>query len=338
MTTTPARRARRKTTGRHSPAKRIAEVRALIDSSGGVTVYEISERLGVSVRSAIRYVRALEESGEPLYEDWDGRRKVWRLMPSARHGTIQLSTSQMVSLFLSRRVFDFLEGTGIKEDLDEVFQRLEASLKRKDFVAARNLGCKLFDVNEAPHEYRGRIENVNDIITALIREEQLEVRHASVSRARRLFRIDPYSLLVYKKGLYLAGYSHRHEEIRKFALDDFREVEWKKGAGFAYPADYHPSQLVEGAFGMITGPRTAVRIFFDKEVERFLRRRRWHPSQRIRRTNGGIEMSMEVAGTLELKSWVLGFGDKAEVLEPVSLREEIAQELDRASSRYTRKT
>jgi len=46
-------------------------------------------------------------------------------------------------------VFDFLEGTGFKEDLDDVFGRLEATLKRKDFLAVRNLDRKIFDVNEA---------------------------------------------------------------------------------------------------------------------------------------------------------------------------------------------
>ena len=50
-----------------------------------------------------------------------GRRKVWRIMPTARRQTISLSTSQMVALFLSRRVFDFLAGTGFQEDLDDVF-------------------------------------------------------------------------------------------------------------------------------------------------------------------------------------------------------------------------
>lgn len=323
-----------KTTGRHSPARRIEDVRSLIETTGGATIYDIAERLGCSVRSAHRYLRSLEETGEPLYEDKDGRRKVWRIMPSGRRDVVQLSTSQMVALFLSRRVFDFLDGTGFKEDLDEVFQRLEASLKKKDFAAARNLDRKVFDVNEAPHIYEGRIEDVNDIVTALIREEQLSVRHGSISRAQRTFLLDPYTLLVYKKGLYLAGFSHHHQGIRTFSLDGFREMEWLRGQGFEYPDDYHPAQLVEGAFGLFTGPRTGVRVWFDQKVSRFVRRRRWHPSQQIYKVEGGIELTMEVAGTIELVSWILGFGDQAEVLEPASLRDQVAGELARAAARY----
>jgi predicted DNA-binding transcriptional regulator YafY len=333
-----ARNARRKPmsspVARYAPARRLHEVKALLNSSGGVTLYDIADRFSVSVRTAIRYLRALEAAGEPLYEETNGRRKVWRLMPSARHQTITLTTSQMVSLYLSRRVFDFLTGTGFKEDLDEVFERLEATLRRKDFTAARNLELKIFDVNEAPHLYADRIEHVNDIMTALLREDRLRVAHGSVSRYQKQFLLDPYTLLVYKKGLYLAGFSHHHQGVRTFSLDGFRHVEWLKGEKFEYPADYQPSKLAEGAFGLILGPRTRVRIFFDDKVARFVRRRQWHPTQEIKRVDGGIELTMEVCGTVELASWVLGFGDQAEVIEPEIMREQLAAELERAAARY----
>lgn len=321
--------------GRYSPTRRFEEVRALLNTTGGATVYDIAERCGISTRTAIRYLRALENSGERLYDETEGNKKVWRLMPSAREGNLTLTTSQMVSLFLSRRVFDFLEGTGFKEDLDEIFHQLEAHLKRKDFTAVKNLDRKLFDVNEAPFFYEGRIEDVNDIITALIREERISATHNSVGRGAKTFILDPYSLLVYKKGLYIAGYSHHHNNVRTFGLDGFRSVDWLKNDKFEYPADFQPEKLVEGSFGLFTAPvRTQVRVFFDDKVAKYVRRRQWHPTQAIEKVNGGIVLSLQVTGTLELMSWVLGFGEKAEILEPESLRAEVARVVETAAKRY----
>jgi predicted DNA-binding transcriptional regulator YafY len=319
---------------RYAPARRLQAVRALLNSTGGATIYDIAERLGVHVRTAIRYLRALEDAGEPLFEDLDGKKKVWRLRAAARDTSITLSASQMMALFLSRRVFDFLAGTGFKEDLDEVFQRLETTLKKKTFVAARNLDRKIVDVNEAPHRYEGRLEHVDDIMTALLNEERLRVRHGSVARYAKEFVLEPYTLVVYKKGLYLAGFSHHHRGIRTFSLDGFREVAWQKGDRFEYPADYQPAQLYEGAFGLIGGPRTLVRVFFTEKVARFVKRRLWHPTQQVHAVDGGIELTMEVAGTVELTTWVLGFGDQAVVREPESLRDAIAAELERALAAY----
>lgn len=321
---------------RYAPARRLHQLKALLNSSGGVTVYDIAERLRISVKTGTRYLKALEAAGEPLYEETVARRKVWRLRTSARHETITLTTSQMIALFLSGRVFDFLKGTGFKEDLDDIFTRLESTLKRKDFVAARNLDRKIFDVNEAPHIYAERLEDVNDITTALIREERLRVRHTSVSSAKKQFVVEPYTLLIYKKGLYLVANSPHHGAHRTFALDGFRSVEWLKGDRFEYPSDYHPSQTAQGAFGLIRGELQRVRIFFDGGVARYVRRRRWHPTQHIRNVAGWIELTMDVAGIVEVTNWVLGFGDKAEVLEPVKLREDVAAELRRAAGRYAK--
>ena len=239
---------------RYAPARRLAEVRGLLNSGEGASVYDIAERFGVSVRTAIRYIRALQVAGEPLYEEVEGRRKVWRLMASARQQTVTLTTAQMVALFLSRRVFDFLAGTGFKEDLDDLFGKLEAQLRRKDFAAARNLDRKVFDVNEARHLYEGRIEDVNDIVTALLREERLRVTHQSVSGGKKTFVLEPYTLMVYKKGLYLVGRSAGHAgAIRTFALDAFREVEWLRGDKFDYPAGLPPGAGHRG--GVRVDPR-----------------------------------------------------------------------------------
>jgi proteasome accessory factor B len=320
---------------RYAPAARLHEVRALLDAAEGVSIYDIAERFGQSTRTALRYVQALQRAGEPLYEEMVGRRKVWRILPTARRQTITLSTSQMVALFLSRRVFDFLAGTGFREDLDDVFRKLEATLRRKDSLAVRNLEHKVFDVNEARHLYEGRIEDVNDIITALLREERLRVTHEGVSGGRKTFVLEPYTLLVYKKGLYLAGMSHHHGEIRTFALDGFREVEWRRGDRFAYPAGFRPAQLTEGAFGLIRGERVRARIRFEAKVARYVQRRQWHETQRFERGPGGaVEMTMDLHGTVEVVSWVLGFGENAEVLEPASLREAVARELASALRRY----
>ncbi len=240
---------------RYAPARRLHELTTLLNSTGGLTVYDIADRLNTSVRTAIRYLRALERAGEPLSEDKDGRRKVWRIRPSARYESIRLTMSQMVALFLSRRVFDFLAGTGFKEDLDDVFARIEATLKRKDFANVRNLDRKIYDVNEAPHIYNERLEDVNDMTTALLREERLRVRHDSVCKGKTSFVIEPYTLLIYKKGVYLVANSHYHQAIRTFALDGFRTVDWLRHDRFEYPADYHPSQISEGSFGLFGGKR-----------------------------------------------------------------------------------
>src|SRR4029078_3276633 len=154
-------------------------------------------------------------------------------------------------------------------------------------------------------------------MTALLREDRLRVTHEGVSGGRKTFILEPYTLLVYKKGLYLAGFSQHHQAIRTFALDGFREVEWRRGERLAYPGDYRPEQLTEGAFGLIRGEPTRVRIRFHEKVARYVQPRQWPPSQIFPRVpGGGVDMTLYVRGTFELVSWVLRSGDRPEMVEP----------------------
>ncbi len=320
------------TSERYGPAQRLHQLKTILGATGGVTVYDIAERFGVSVRTAIRYLRALELAGEPLTEETVGKRKVWRLHPGSRRETVSLTLQQMVTLFLSRRVFDFLQGTGFAESLDEIFEKLEATLRRREYDT-KNLERKLFDVNEAPHLYEGRMEHVDDIVTALLREQRLLITHDRMGKEP--FAFEPYTLLVYKKGLYLVGFSHLHQAVRTFALDSIRDAEWLRGETFEYPKDYHPSRVVEGNFGLFGGgERTRVRLLFAQRVARYVERRQWHPTQELTKTDRGLELTMQVTGTTELKTWVLGWGDQVEVLEPESLRDEVAAEHERAAAKY----
>src|SRR5262249_34532069 len=109
---------------------------------------------------------------------------------------------------------------------------------------------------------------------------------------------------------------------------------WKKGDPFDYPEDYDPAKLVEGSFGLFTGQAAEVRVFFDDKVARYVRRRQWHPTQAIEKVNGGIVLTLQVAGTVELMSWVLGFGERAEILAPDSLRAEMKRVVELAAKRY----
>ena len=69
-----------------------------------------------------------------------------------------------------------------------------------------------------------------------------------------------------------------------------------------------------------------MRIRFDDKVARYVQRRKWHPTQRFRRVAGGVEMTMDVRGTTEVVSWVLGFGNKARVVQPGALRAAVERE------------
>ena len=61
----------------------------------------------------------------------------------------------------------------------------------------------------------------------------------------------------------------------------------------------------------------------------------WHRSQRLTELpDGGIEMTVSVAGIIEIRPWILSWGDAVEVLAPEELRASVSEAVRRAAARY----
>jgi len=83
------------------------------------------------------------------------------------------------------------------------------------------------------------------------------------------------------------------------------------------------------------GEPTAVKVRFGPEAARYVQESRWHASQRLTAlADGGVLAEFRVSGTEEIKGWVLSFGAKAVVVEPESLRRQIACELQTLAAAY----
>jgi predicted DNA-binding transcriptional regulator YafY len=315
-----------------TPSQRRDELRVLL-RSGWQPLTAIMERLQISRATAFRRIRELSETDGLEFRE-EARLSYWRLPPARGQAyALNITTSEMVSLAFVKNALGFLAGTGIKEDLDALTARFSHALKSSDYAHWKNLDRKLFDVNEGAYDYageNGKLDVVNDVVTALLREERI----TCTSSDGRSMKIDPYTLVLYKKGLYVLGYSHAHEEVRHFGLDKIVDVERVAADRFEYPAHFSAKTHMSGPFGIIRGARELVVVWFAKSVAHYVKRRIWHASQAFRGIEDGIEMTLEPEGTKEMVSWVLSFGGKAEVIAPKGLREQVALEAREAVARY----
>ena len=100
---------------------------------------------------------------------------------------------------------------------------------------------------------------------------------------------------------------------------------------FTIPPGFSLEIYLRHSFGMFTEELVRVKVRFHKSLTRYLLERRWHPSQKNKKLkDGSLEIAFEVAGTKEIKTWILGFGSLAKVVEPVSLVTEIKDDLERS--------
>ena len=103
------------------------------------------------------------------------------------------------------------------------------------------------------------------------------------------------------------------------------------------PPGFSLARYLKHSFGMFTEDLVRVKVRFHKSLTRYLLERRWHPSQKNRKLkDGSLELAFEVAGTKEIKTWIMGFGSLAKVLEPTSLVKEIKGDLGKSLKSYAK--
>lgn len=167
---------------------------------------------------------------------------------------------------------------------------------------------------------------------------RLSYRSAGKSRPKEII-IEPYFLEPSAAGFatYIIGYSRTHQQMRTLKVERIVSAD-KLPETFDIPDNVDLDALLGSAWGIIWGEGTLVRIRFAPDVAWRVRESRWHPTQDIETTaDGGVIMSVTVATTMEIGRWVREWGDKAEVLEPLTLREELRDEAIRLARQYTAK-
>ncbi|MGH9322502.1 MAG: helix-turn-helix transcriptional regulator [Vicinamibacteria bacterium] len=301
----------------------------LLESPKGCTLGELQITLGCSRRTVMRDLQGLQEAGLPIYDERDGREKRWKFVDGfTRQLPPPFTLSEIMALYFARALSKPLKGTPVHDPLDAAFRKI-GSLLPPETKAMLDRLEKGFVSRTGPYkDYRRHRELLELVTRAQNQGRVLAVRYRSYARQETTERrISPYRLCYFRGGLYVIGHDDRRGEVRTFALERIQKAE-ATSERFQVPASFDFETYMESALGIFRGPEIRLRIAFRGTSAPAILERQWHPSQRIEsRRDGTVVLSLQVADTLELRRWIMSFGAEAEVLEPVSLRTEIRDEL-----------
>lgn len=302
------------------------------------TITKLAEHLQVTTRTIRRDVNALEAAGFPLYNSGDAGEKYWRLDARSlldalpRNG---LTVPEVCALYSSRALVMAIAEPRVLADLQSALAKIEAALPP---------GMKRFldrlpaVVTAKPAFARARSATQHDIMTRLFQaataQHVVSMRyHSNTSGHEKEYAVHPYRLVYAQNALYLQAFVPAYQELRTFLLDRIRRLSIEKDT-FQRVAEL-PSKPFGKSMGAYSGPTVRVKLRFAAGAAAFIKDRIWHDSQTLRdRTDGSLEMTLNVCDDYALRQWILGFGRAVRVIAPATLAEWTANELDSASEQY----
>ncbi len=312
---------------------RMTRILALLNAHpDGMKPAEIARRVGSSVRTVYRDLKSIEgELGMPLWSE-GGR---WGIEADAFLPPLKLTRSEAMAVVLSARLM-VRYADKYDPDLASAFEKLAAVLPP---ALREHVDRTLDDLSRRPTD-DGFNRHVRLLTQAWAERRVVTLDYAPApyapEAAPRTARVRPYLIepSLQTHALYLVGWDETKDAIRTFKIERIRDIALTPDA---FPA---PGAEIDGMFERawdIIADQAPIEIVlrFAPKVASRVREARWHPGERVaEEADGSLTWRATVAGPIEIRLWILSWGDDVEVIAPVELRADVAATHARAAARY----
>lgn len=316
---------------------RLVRIHSLIKAGFYPNVEGLVEVLEVGRRTVLRDLEYLRDvCRAPLEYDYK-RKGYYYQEQSFELPMLTLTEGEILTLALGLDLLGRYRGTSLEPVLQSLLEKLPLFFPQHISIRAEALQ-QVISFGIEP--LRGKEEKVEDnfrlLSRAILERRRVEMLYYTASRdAYTRRQVDPYHLRHMEGAWYLFAYCHLRREVRIFALDRMDQLSLLEET-FSPPAEFNVQQLLRDAWRLELGgqPRPVV-VRFDREAARYVRGKQWHPSQTMRDLpDGSLLFQIIVGGLGEVTRWLLQFGSHAEVIEPLELRQAVADEIERMADVY----
>jgi len=290
-------------------------------------LYELFERAEAK-RTLQRTLLHIQSSNVPLRIRNGAHGEHYYSLPQAfSYIPVTLSADEVMAAMLLSQFSDLFKGTRIGRDIEGVLEKMEQLCPPDAVRITSSFGTykEVLRVQQPGRvDISSRDEIMRNILEAIVKGNEYKVTYNNVYKKKKSeFLIHPYTLLFHAGSIYLIGYSPKHENWMRLAVQRIMEFEFT-GQRFERQQDFNVEQLLYDAFGIWSEPPVDIKIRFDKVVAPSIQEKIWHHSQKSTRLeDGSLEMSLHVGPSAELIAWILRWGTFAEVLAPQSLRDQV---------------
>lgn len=331
----------------------------------GLTLTQIATELGVSTRTARRYLQRLDQTEFEL-ERLPSRTEnlKWRIKSPDRPRKIGLRRAQVFALLATRHAFEPMKGSALYDEIQLAMRELMTIANRPGrgpnaSIVDTVLEDRFVYLPASPANYRTCTESIDVFYHAVAGLHPVRCTHHRDDGSQQPVVLHPYSLVMYRDAIIVvaAVVATTHVASRSpnprntdpvphsgsasqtlltFALHELRDAKLDESTTFSLPAKFNLKHLYQGHFGLrtVTHPVRIV-VDFDQTAAVFIKNRQIHPSQRISQLrSGGLRLTFRTDITTALIQWIHAFGPHARVIEPARLRTRVIEELRRSLAQY----
>lgn len=304
--------------------RRLLQIVRLLQTGRAYNSAELAQECGVSRRTVFRDLSQLEQAGIICQHDPD--RQGYRLQSSQLLPPTDFTLEETLALLLLCNELGGDDGIPFQSAARAAVMKLQSNLPDQ----LRNHLSELAEsitVEVGPRNPLTESQPVFDqLTTALNQRQQIRIHYRPPLDPDGFTTIlNPYHILFKQRSWYVIGRSSLHKEVRIFNVGRVQSAE-ELPTSYKIPQRFRLETFLGNAWSLIPEKknRCKVRIRFRPLVARNVSEVQWHKTQELHwNEDGTLDFTAVVDGLTEIRWWILGYGDQAEVLEPPELRAEL---------------
>ena len=318
----------------YSTLKRMNEIhRRLLPPSQLPTSKSLAQVFGVSSKTIQRDIRFMKEVwGVPVhynsslggYEYYEG---------VIDFPAVKLNEEEIFAFLITRNSIEKYKGTSVEDPLKKLYDKFASQMgmlvserikKIQEYVSFRTAGWSVLDY-----------KSVEKISEACRDNKQISFTYNYPWKGKqKKQKIKPVHIVNHDNAWYVFTLSDKKNIFPAYSLSRMSAI---KVHVTTFPeVKFSIEEYMKDSFGIFRGNEThKVKVKFDSFSAPFILERKWNDSQKIKRNkDGSIDFSITVNSLIEVKGWILNWGEHAEVLGPTELVLDMKKELKKMLKKY----
>ena len=305
----------------------------------GESLVELADRFEVDPKTIQRDIAMLRAVGLEVVEAVEKfGRKRWRVQPDTTR-VPNFLWDEAVAIYLGRKFLEPLAGTIFWEASQRAFAKLKATFKPEALSVIESLGPLIHQTSIGSSDYSTRANVIDALMTAIEDRKVTTIEYHSLKAdAPRPVSVQPLGMVYHEGSLFLVAIAEEHRQVRHYKIDRLSNVDITENH-FTPPEGFDLKQHLSGTLGVYgvdqDQPLRTVRIRFAIAAARYIQEHTWHESQTLEpQLDGTVICTLQLKSLVEVQSWILSFGPRAEAIEPPELREAVKDDLRRLREVY----
>lgn len=311
---------------------RITAILIQLQSKKVVKAQDLANRFDISLRTVYRDIRTLEESGVPLY----GEAGVgYSIVDGYRLPPVMFTREEAMAFITAEKLMQKFTDQSLQTNFSSAMYKIKSVLRGDEKDLLENLDEMIQVKDPKPHSKPS--SNILDTLLKAIAEKkvvQMEYRAFGNEENSNRY-LEPIGIFHEHENWYTIGYCHLRESYRQFRIDRVVGIKITDKDQEERTSLKEFQEMQEKAKATFTFQKAVIKV--EKTTAMYLQQRKYYYGFVSEVINGDyIEMTF-LSQYLEegLARWFMMFADRAEILEPESLKEVVSRIAEKISKKIT---